>query len=76
MKIPEPIIEPAGGIGRIAGEIASAQARKDAVDLLFVLTSYPTFASLRAGRSQDEVCRLLQAACRGVVASLLTPARR
>lgn len=58
-------------VGRIAGESASAQARKDAVDLLFVLTSYPTFASLRAGRSQDEVCRLLQVACRGVVGSLL-----
>ncbi|MHC2331907.1 TetR/AcrR family transcriptional regulator [Bradyrhizobium sp. USDA 4454] len=57
-------------IERIADKGASPQARKDAVDLIFALTSYPTFASLSAGRSKDEVCRLVQAACQAALAPL------
>jgi hypothetical protein len=60
-------------IDRIANKRASQQARQDAVDLVFALTSYPTFASLSAGRSRDEVCRLVQAACRAVLAPLFEP---
>ena len=60
-------------VDRIAGKGAQPQARKDAVDLIFALTSYPTFASLSAGRSRDEVCRLVQAACRAALAPLINP---
>ena len=60
-------------IDRIAGKAASPQARKDAVDLIFALTSYPTFASLSAGRSRDEVCRVVLGACRAALANLSDP---
>ncbi|MBR0873150.1 TetR/AcrR family transcriptional regulator [Bradyrhizobium tropiciagri] len=60
-------------VDRIAGKTASQQARKDAVDLIFALTSYPTFASLSAGRSREEVSRLLQAACHAALAPLADP---
>ncbi|KJC43637.1 transcriptional regulator [Bradyrhizobium sp. LTSP885] len=60
-------------IGRIAGQDAPAQARKDAVDLIFALTSYPTFASLSVGRSRDEVCRLVQEASHAALAPLSNP---
>jgi hypothetical protein len=53
--------------------MAPPPARKDAVDLIFALTSYPTFASLSAGRSRDEVSRLVQAACRAALAPLINP---
>ncbi|KJC57746.1 transcriptional regulator [Bradyrhizobium sp. LTSPM299] len=59
-------------IDRIASKAAS-QARKDAVDLIFALTSYPTFASLSVGRSRDEVCRLVQEACHAALAPLSNP---
>ena len=57
-------------IGRIACKTASQQARKDAIDLIFTLTDYPTFASLSAGRSRDEVCRVVQAACHAALVPL------
>ncbi|WFU34219.1 TetR/AcrR family transcriptional regulator [Bradyrhizobium brasilense] len=57
-------------VDRIAGKHASPQARKDAVDLIFALTSYPTFASLSAGRSGDEVCRVVQGACHAALKPL------
>ena len=60
-------------IDRIAGKGVSPLARKDAVDLVFALTSYPTFASLSAGRSRDEVCRLVQRACHAALANLSDP---
>ena len=60
-------------IDRIAGRDASPHARKDAVDLIFTLTSYPTFASLSAGRSRDEVCRIVQEACHAALAPLSNP---
>lgn len=52
---------------RIVGKQASKRAVQNAVDLIFVLTSYPTFASLSRQRSVEEVCRLLQAACHAAV---------
>src|SRR5882757_2792516 len=57
-------------VDRIAGKSASPQARKDAVDLTFALTSYPTYAALGAGRSREEVCRLVQSACHAAIAPL------
>ncbi len=58
-------------IDRIADKAVPPQARKDAVDLIFALTSYPTFASLSAaGRSRDEVCRV---GCRGPRHAALGP---
>jgi AcrR family transcriptional regulator len=47
---------------RIAGD-ATPASRNDAADLMFVLTSYPTYASLRRGRSKEAVCRLITRAC-------------
>jgi AcrR family transcriptional regulator len=49
-------------IKRIAGD-ATPASRNDAADLMFVLTSYPTYASLRNGRSDGAVRRLLTRAC-------------
>ncbi|MFB9263647.1 TetR/AcrR family transcriptional regulator [Bradyrhizobium erythrophlei] len=57
-------------VDRIADKTASRQARRDAVDLIFALTSYPTFAALSAGRSRDQVCRLIQTACHAALAPL------
>ncbi|WP_439358637.1 TetR/AcrR family transcriptional regulator [Bradyrhizobium sp. DASA03007] len=57
-------------LSRIVGKHAAKRAVRDSVDLIFVLTSYPTFAALRPQRSTEEVCRLLQAACRAVVDAL------
>ena len=60
-------------IDRIAANTAPRQARKDAVDLIFALTGYPTFAALSAGRSRDDVCKLLQAACHAAIEPLVDP---
>ncbi|QQN63326.1 TetR/AcrR family transcriptional regulator [Bradyrhizobium diazoefficiens] len=54
-------------VSRIAGKPAAKHAVQDAVDLIFVLTSYPSFAALSPQRSSQEVCRLLQAACHAAV---------
>ena len=54
-------------LSRIAGKRATKRAVHDAVDLIFVLTSYPTFAALSPQRSTEDVCRLLQTTCRDVV---------
>ena len=48
--------------GRILGRGAEAQGRKDLVDLLFVLTSFPVYESLSAGRGGEDTQRLIQAA--------------
>src|ERR1700736_5050434 len=50
-------------IDRIAAKNAPRQARRDAVDTIFALTSYAMFAMLREGRSKSEVCNLVQSAC-------------
>lgn len=54
-------------VSRIAGKPAAKRTVRDAVDLIFALTSYPTFAALSSRRSTDEVCRLLQTACHAAV---------
>src|SRR5713226_878396 len=54
-------------IGRIAGKTASARARRDAVDMIFALTSFDMFAMLRKDRSVEEVCALVKSACHGAL---------
>ncbi|MCK1383696.1 TetR/AcrR family transcriptional regulator [Bradyrhizobium sp. 21] len=54
-------------LSRIAGKSAAKRAVRDAADLIFVLTSYPTFAALSPQRSAGEICSLLQAACHAAV---------
>jgi AcrR family transcriptional regulator len=63
-------------IGRIAGKTASPRARRDAVDLIFALTSFAMFAMLRADRSVEEVCALVKSACHGALDPLLSDASR
>jgi AcrR family transcriptional regulator len=55
-------------VRRIDREL-SAKAERDSVDLIFALTSYPTYRSLSAGRQVGSVRKLLQAACRNAVRS-------
>jgi AcrR family transcriptional regulator len=57
-------------IGRMAGKAAPRRARQNAGDIIFALTSYAMFAMLRPGRSTDEVCGLVQSACRAALAPL------
>lgn len=54
-------------VSRIVEKPAAKHAVRDAVDMIFVLTSYPTFATLSPQRSTEEVCRLLQTACHAAV---------
>jgi AcrR family transcriptional regulator len=54
-------------VERIAAKTALRQARQDAVDTIFALTSYAMFAMLRPGRSAEEACRLIQSACRAAI---------
>ncbi|MDH2349151.1 TetR/AcrR family transcriptional regulator [Bradyrhizobium sp. SSUT112] len=54
-------------VQRVVGKRAAKRALRDTVDLIFVLTSYPTFAALGPERSTEEVCRLLQTACHAAV---------
>ncbi len=54
-------------VDRIAGKTASRRARQDAVDTIFALTSYAMFAMLSPGRSVDDVCHLVQSACRAAL---------
>jgi AcrR family transcriptional regulator len=56
-----------GLLSRIVGKHTAKRAMQDAVDLIFVLTSYPTFAALSPQRSTEDVCRLLQTACHAAV---------
>jgi AcrR family transcriptional regulator len=57
-------------VERIAAADASARVRKDAIDLMFTLTSHTTFASLRARRSADAACRLIKQACHAALQPL------
>jgi AcrR family transcriptional regulator len=57
-------------VDRIAGKPASRRARQDAVDTIFALTSYAVFAMLSPGRSVDDVCHLVQSACRAALQPL------
>lgn len=54
-------------LSRIAGKPVAKRAVLDTVDLIFVLTSYPTFSALSRQRSTEEVCGLLQTACHAAV---------
>jgi len=56
-------------VGRIAPD-ADADRRRDAVDLLFGLTSYAMFGQLRPGRRPDETAGLITSACMLVVDGL------
>jgi AcrR family transcriptional regulator len=50
-------------VARAAGPAASSRARQDAVDMIFTLTSYSTFATLCSNRTTDETCTLIKSAC-------------
>ena len=63
-------------IGRMAGKTALPRARRDAVDLIFALTSFAMFAMLRTDRSVEEVCALVKSACHGALGPLLSDASR
>jgi len=63
-------------VGQISREKASSRSRKDAVDLIFALTSYAFFAMLHRDRSVEEVCALVKTACRGVIDSLQLASRK
>lgn len=54
-------------VSRIVEKPAAKHTVRDAVDMIFVLTSYPTFAALSPQRSTEEICRLLQTACHAAV---------
>jgi AcrR family transcriptional regulator len=56
-------------IKRMAGEASTAR-RRNAVDLMFVLTSQPTYAALRKDRSKQAVCSLIREACTAAVEGL------
>jgi hypothetical protein len=62
--------------GRIAEKAASPQARQDAVDVIFALTSFAMFAMLGQDRSVDEVCALVKSACRSALDPLQSDAPR
>lgn len=63
-------------VERIAGKTASRKAQQEAIDTIFALTSYAMFAMLRPGRSAEDVCRLIQAACRAALDPLALDRRR
>jgi AcrR family transcriptional regulator len=52
---------------RIAGDMAPRSARRDAVDLIFALTSCAMFQMLASERSAKAVCRLLKGAARAAI---------
>jgi AcrR family transcriptional regulator len=47
-----------------------AGSLRDAVDLMFALTSHAMFDMLRAGRTDDAVCRLVKSACAAALGKL------
>ena len=49
-------------VERMAGDLSAAR-RHDVVDLMFVLTNQPTYASLRKDRSKRAVCDLIRETC-------------
>ena len=56
---------------RVAGKTTPARARRDAVDVIFALTSFAMFAMLSQDRSVDEVCKLVKSACHSTFDPLL-----
>jgi AcrR family transcriptional regulator len=63
-------------VGRIAETTAPPRAQRDAVDMIFALTSFAMFAMLRRDRSVDAVCALVKTACRSALDPLLPDRRR
>jgi AcrR family transcriptional regulator len=59
-------------VERIAGAAPPAR-RRDAVDVMFALTSHATHASLRKGRSNRAVCSLITRACGAALQALPAP---
>jgi AcrR family transcriptional regulator len=59
-------------VARLPGNRRAHRTRNDAIDLIFVITSYMTFASLSQERSVDEVCILLKSACRQMLDAALS----
>jgi AcrR family transcriptional regulator len=57
-------------IARMAAEDTPAAAKRDVVDLIFVLTSCATFRALSRGRSDAAVCALLMQATKAAVAKI------
>jgi AcrR family transcriptional regulator len=56
-------------VTRLAGEAPLAR-RRDAVDMMFVMTGQPAYASLRKGRSTLEACRLITHGCEAALRAL------
>ena len=56
-------------VTRLAGEAPLAR-RRDAVDMMFVLTGQPAYASLRKGRSHLEACGLIKHGCEAALGEL------
>jgi AcrR family transcriptional regulator len=54
-------------VARMTGGAASKSVRRDAVDLIFALTSCAMFRMLAPGRSAKAVCRLLKDASRAAI---------
>ena len=52
----------------------SAKNRRDAVDLIFALTSYPVFAMLSDGRTPEMVCTIIKASARAALDHAATKA--
>jgi AcrR family transcriptional regulator len=50
-------------VERLPQSGTDAARRKDAIDLIFALMSYPMFRLLSEGRSPDEICTLIRATC-------------
>src|SRR4029077_4572376 len=49
----------------------SRRTREDAVDMIFAVTSYATFAMLRGGRSVGQTCELLKMTCNSTLDRLV-----
>src|ERR1700738_3906423 len=60
-------------VRRIAEKTASPRARRDAVDMIFALTSFAMFAMLSQDRSVDEVCALVKPPSPSPLDPLLPP---
>ena len=60
-------------VERMAGNVSAARCN-DVVDLMFVLTSQPTYASLRKRRSKRAVRDLIGEACSAALGLAATPA--
>jgi AcrR family transcriptional regulator len=58
-------------VARATRNMASSSARRDVVDLIFVLTSCATFRMLASGRSSKTVCNLITAAARDAIKRIL-----